>query len=158
MSGRKTIPEEIRATLHHIGLVVGDVAQAERSFGFLGLDPGNRPEPDPIQKVAASFIDLTGRNSVYVELLEPTADDSPISGHLARGGGLHHLCFRVENIEFACRVLVEAGFRQISPPQECVGMDRSFARQPETPSRVAFLLSPIRLLIELLEEGQGGKS
>jgi methylmalonyl-CoA/ethylmalonyl-CoA epimerase len=141
-----------KVSLHHIGLVVSDITKAERALLALGLSPGNPPEPDPIQRVAASFVDLTGRGEVFLELLEPTAVDSPISGHLAKKGGLHHLCFRVEDIEAAYRGLVEAGYRPISPPQDCAGMDRSFGRKPTRPSRVAFLLAPIQLLIELLEE------
>ncbi len=154
MNRRSEMPELPGATLHHIGLVVEDIAAAGRTLEVLGLKTGKAPEPDPIQEVTASFLDLTGRGRVFLELLEPTEEGSPISGYLAKGGGLHHLCFQVADIEAAYQGLADAGYRPVSEPEECLGMDRSFDRQPVKPSRVAFLMAPFRLLIELVEEGR----
>lgn len=51
-----------------------------------------------------------------IELLAPTADDSPIAGFLAeRGEGLHHICFQVENLAEALQKLKAEGWRLIDP-------------------------------------------
>jgi len=48
------------------------------------------------------------------ELVEPAADDSPVSNFVARrGGGLHHLAWRVDDLDRALAVLKRAGVRLI---------------------------------------------
>jgi len=50
----------------------------------------------------------------HIELLVPTADDSPISAFLAkRGPGIHHICFEVPNLERALAEYMQQGMRLI---------------------------------------------
>lgn len=59
-------------------------------FKFLGTEVVEE------QKVKVAKFDING---VHIELLEPTADDSPISAFLEkRGGGIHHISFHVDDI------------------------------------------------------------
>jgi methylmalonyl-CoA epimerase len=52
---------------------------------------------------------------VTIELIEPLAEDSPVSGFLAkRGPGVHHLCFRTEDVEGLFARLRESGVRVLS--------------------------------------------
>jgi methylmalonyl-CoA epimerase len=120
----------------------------------LGLKPLTQPEPDPVQKVTACFMGKEGADEVHIELLEPTDTQSPIAKFLGKkGGGLHHLCFEVDDIDAATRDLEQKGFKVVSEPVECVGYDRSFDLGKNTCTRIAFLMTSNKLLIELLQKG-----
>ena len=99
------------AVLDHVGIAVSDVAQA---VGFyrdaLGLDV-EAPEEVASQRVRAHFVPA-GESAL--ELLEATADDSPIAKYVAkRGPGLHHITLRVGDIRAALARLKEKGVRLI---------------------------------------------
>jgi methylmalonyl-CoA/ethylmalonyl-CoA epimerase len=141
--------------LHHIGLVVPSISEFTEVFRTLGLDQVAQPEPDPIQKVLASFIAPGKGEDTYIELLEPLGDDSPITNFLKRtGGGLHHLCFEVDDIDGIGNELVKKGVNMVCPPVECVGYDRSFKLECTQPSKIAFFLLSNKILIELLQKGR----
>lgn len=144
----------MRLRLNHIGLVTQSIADFAEIFRILGLDEMTQPEPDPIQKVSACFVTAGDGQDVYIELLEPIDAHSPIMNFLKkRGGGLHHLCFEVDDIEGIANELVQKGFQMVSPPVECVGYDRSFKREWTQVSKVAFFLLSNKILIELLQKG-----
>jgi methylmalonyl-CoA/ethylmalonyl-CoA epimerase len=101
----------MKATLDHVGIAVADLREA---LGFyrdaLGLEIEPAEEVGS-QKVRAHFIP-TGEATL--ELLEATADDSPIAKYVAkRGPGLHHITLRVEDIRAALARLKEKGVRLI---------------------------------------------
>jgi len=138
-------------TLSHIGLVVGNAAEFATLLGALGFEQITRLEPDPIQKVKACFLAAREGKGPHIELLEPDGEDSPIAGFLAkRGGGLHHVCFEVDDIDGAMRELAQKGFQPLSSPVKCIGYDRSFELEG---TRIAFLMMPNKLLVELLQRG-----
>ena len=144
----------MKAKLNHIGIVVHDVLETAGLLRLLGLKQLTNPEPDPIQKVSACFLASEDEPDIHIELIEPTHDTSPIARFLAnRGGGLHHLCFEVDDIEEMTERLKQKGFQVVSPPVECVGYDRSFDLKGSQATRISFLLLPGRLLIELLQKG-----
>lgn len=146
----------MKLKLHHIGLVAPRLSELAEAFRSLGLKQATQPEPDPIQKVAASFIAPDKGEKIYIELLEPLSDDSPVTNFLERmGGGLHHLCFEVDDIDSMVDEMVERGFKLVSAPVECVGYDRSFKLESTRPTKIAFLLLANKVLIELLQEGVG---
>jgi methylmalonyl-CoA/ethylmalonyl-CoA epimerase len=63
------------------------------------------------QKVRVAFLQV---GETKIELLEPTADDSPIAGFLAKNGpGIHHIAYEVEDIGVAIRKLESDGARMI---------------------------------------------
>ena len=141
--------------LNHIGLVFPKISDVTEVFRSLGLSEMTAPEPDPVQKVSASFVAAGDGQDVYIELLEPTEGSSPVTKFLKKtGGGLHHLCFEVDDIEAAAEKLTEKGFHMVCEPVECVGYDRSFQREPSQPSRISFFLLPNKILIELLQKGR----
>ena len=72
--------------LHHIGLVAQSISECAELFRDLGLTDATQPETDPIQKVAASFIAAGEGQDIYIELLEPLGDDSPITNFLKERG------------------------------------------------------------------------
>ena len=141
--------------LNHIGVVVHDVLEVGEVLRTLGLKPLTQPEPDPVQKVTACFMGKEGTEEVHIELLEPTDDRSPIAKFLGKkGGGLHHLCFEVDDIDAATKDLEQKGFKVISEPVECIGYDRSFDLGKKASTRIAFLMTSNKLLIELLQKGR----
>lgn len=141
--------------LHHIGLVVPRISGILQALESLGLHAATEREPDPIQQVSARFVGLGREQDLYIEILEPDHATSPISQLLSkRGGGLHHLCFQVEDIGAAAEELVRIGAQMVCAPVECVGYDRSFDLECTQATRIAFFLLAGVLLIELLEEGR----
>ena len=101
----------MKVTLDHVGIAVGELAQALAFYrDVLGLEL-DAPEDVPSQRVRAHFIPV-GESTL--ELLEATADDSPIAKFVAkRGPGLHHVCLRVDDIVAALAELKAKGVRLI---------------------------------------------
>lgn len=92
--------------LHHIGIAVRSLDEAlPRWVDGMGLRlEGIEEVPTERVRVAMVFAGET-----RIELLEPTSDDSPIAGFLAkRGPGVHHLAFKVADTGEMIRVLTEA--------------------------------------------------
>jgi methylmalonyl-CoA/ethylmalonyl-CoA epimerase len=101
----------MKATLDHIGIAVADLAQAIAFYrDALGLEI-DAPEEVASQRVRAHFIQA---GEAALELLEATADDSPIAKYVARRGpGLHHITLRVDDIAAALEQLKARGVRLI---------------------------------------------
>ena len=101
----------MKATLDHIGIAVSSLDAAlafYRDALGLEIDP---PEEVASQRVRAHFIPV---GEAALELLEATADDSPIAKYLAkRGPGLHHITLRVDDITAALAELKARGVRLI---------------------------------------------
>lgn len=98
--------------LHHIGIAVRSIDERLRVYAALGLEPAGE-ELVADQKVRVAFLPVAGSR---LELLEPTAPDSPIARFIEkRGEGLHHLCFRVDDIEAAMQRAREHGLTPLSP-------------------------------------------
>ena len=101
----------MKATLDHIGIAVADLGAALAFYrDALGLTV-EAPEEVESQRVRAHFIPVGG---AALELLEATADDSPIGRFVAkRGAGLHHITLRVDDIAAALAQLKARGVRLI---------------------------------------------
>jgi methylmalonyl-CoA/ethylmalonyl-CoA epimerase len=101
----------MKAVLDHIGIAVKNLDESLALFrDALGLEL-RAPEDVPSQRVRAHFIPL-GEGAL--ELLEPTAPDSPIAKYVEkRGPGLHHLALRVDDIRAALAQLKARGVRLI---------------------------------------------
>jgi len=101
----------MKATIDHIGIAVGDLAESLSFFrDALGLEL-EAPEDVPSQRVRAHFLRA---GDATLELLESTAEDSPIAKFVARRGpGLHHIALRVDDIVAALAELKSRGVRLI---------------------------------------------
>jgi methylmalonyl-CoA/ethylmalonyl-CoA epimerase len=101
----------MKATIDHVGIAVGNLQESLRFFrDALGLEL-DAPEDVPSQRVRAHFLQA---GEAAVELVEPTADDSPIAKYIAkRGPGIHHLALRVDDIVAALVELKAKGVRLI---------------------------------------------
>ncbi|MBK6421521.1 MAG: methylmalonyl-CoA epimerase [Gemmatimonadetes bacterium] len=93
----------------HLGVAVESIEAALAFYrDVLGLTPGPPEEADGARIVSLPFGDSA------VELLEPRAPDSPIAKFLARRGpGIHHVCYRVPDLEAALAACRAAGYRLV---------------------------------------------
>ena len=141
--------------LEHIGFVVESIEEFARVLKAIGFDALTLPVTDRNNNVNASFVAIGGNDDVYLEVLEPAGEASVVSGFLKRtGGGLHHLCFEVDDIEKASKELDSLGFKMVSAPNMCPAYDENLGRTCEGTTKISFFLLPNRLLIELLEKGR----
>lgn len=140
--------------LDHIGLVTKNIEELANVFRALGLKEITDSIENPRQRVAASFVNVGDKDNVYIEILEPARDNSPISKFLEKqGGGLHHLCFEVDDIKRSSGELIEKGFKMIVPPESCEAYDENLKRECSDVSKIAFFIVSDRLIIELIEKG-----
>ena len=106
--------------LNHVAIAVHDLEAASRVYrDMLGAEL-SAPLPQPEHGVTVVFITLP---NTKVELLEPLGEGSPIAGFLARNpeGGIHHICYEVDDIGAARDRLVAAGARVLGPPEPKIG-------------------------------------
>jgi methylmalonyl-CoA/ethylmalonyl-CoA epimerase len=96
--------------LDHIGIAVRSIESA-KIYQDLGLEI-EHIETVETQRVKTAFLSVGDSN---LELLEPTSPDSPIAKFIEkRGEGIHHICFRVDDIESHLERLKAAGYRLIN--------------------------------------------
>jgi methylmalonyl-CoA/ethylmalonyl-CoA epimerase len=96
--------------LNHVAIAVRDIAKAAAIYrDRLGADV-SEPQPQPEHGVITVFISLP---NTKIELIAPLGDNSPIAKFLDRNpdGGLHHVCYEVENIIAARDALRQQGAR-----------------------------------------------
>ena len=106
--------------LNHVAIAVKDIAAASRTYAeTLGADV-SAPEAIPEHGVTVVFITLP---NTKVELLEPLGDSSPIAGFLEKnpGGGIHHVCYEVDDILAARDRLVASGSRVLGDGTPKIG-------------------------------------
>jgi len=96
--------------IDHVAIVVRDLEIALRFYrDTLGVAP-SRILDFPREGVKIAFLPLGGPNGSEIELLEPTDPASGVARFLEKhGGGLHHLCLEVEDIDAALAELMAAG-------------------------------------------------
>jgi len=127
--------------LHHVGFVVASIEQTVDGMArSLGLRWHGEVFADPIQRVKVTFLGEDG--TPQVELVEPDAADSPVGAFLARGGGLHHLCYEVGDLDAQLGEVRTARAIIVRQPAPAV----AFAGR-----RIAWVYTRDKLLIEYLE-------
>jgi methylmalonyl-CoA/ethylmalonyl-CoA epimerase len=106
--------------LNHVAIAVPDLAAAAKLYGgALGAEV-SAPVVEPGHGVTVVFVTLPNTN---IELLEPLGTDSPIAAFLARNpaGGIHHICYEVEDILSARDRLKAAGARVLGDGEPKTG-------------------------------------
>lgn len=96
--------------LNHVAIVVPDLAAASAVYrDTLGADV-SEPEDLPGHGVTTVFVHLP---NTKIELLHPLGADSPITRFLERNraGGMHHVCYEVDDIYAARDRLIKQGAR-----------------------------------------------
>ncbi len=106
--------------LNHVAIAVPDLAGAAAQYrdvlGARVSDPVDQPD----HGVTVVFVELP---NAKIELLHPLGADSPIAGFLARNpsGGIHHLCYEVEDILAARDRLLACGARVLGDGEPKTG-------------------------------------
>ena len=133
--------------LHHLGFVVSSISTAAEDFAVsISARWDGEIIFDPIQRVrVAFFYPADTRNPVF-ELVEPASEGSPVSNFLKKkGGGLHHVCYEIDDLESGLREARGAGLVVMAEPAPAVAFDGR---------RIAWVCSKKRLLVELLERNR----
>src|ERR1700753_576759 len=96
--------------LNHIAIALPDLAAASSVYRDTLGARVSEPLPQPDHGVTVVFVELP---NTKVELLEPLGDNSPIAKFLEKNsdGGMHHVCYEVEDIRAARDRLKENGAR-----------------------------------------------
>ena len=97
--------------LHHIGIVVKNIQESAGELTkFLDFESIAVPTLVGSQKVNICFLKT---NNVFLELIEPAQENSPISDFVEKGGGFHHLCFEVDDIHLELEKMKKNGARVV---------------------------------------------
>ena len=133
--------------LHHVGYVVPSIQECAESFAVaLGATWDGNITFDPVQKVRVTFFQGSNSADALIELVEPGAPDSPVSRFLTKGGGLHHLCYEVGDLESHLEFCKSCGTIILRPPVPAVAFGGR---------RIAWAITKQKLLLEFLECGKG---
>jgi methylmalonyl-CoA/ethylmalonyl-CoA epimerase len=106
--------------LNHVAIAVPDLAAAAAQYrDTLGATVG-APQDEPEHGVTVVFIELP---NTKIELLHPLGEASPIAGFLAKNpaGGIHHICYEVEDIRSARDRLKALGARVLGDGEPKIG-------------------------------------
>jgi methylmalonyl-CoA/ethylmalonyl-CoA epimerase len=106
--------------LNHVAIAVPDLAAAAAQYReTLGASVG-APQDEPDHGVTVVFVELP---NTKIELLHPLGDASPIAGFLAKNpsGGIHHICYEVEDIAAARDRLIAQGARVLGDGSPKIG-------------------------------------
>jgi methylmalonyl-CoA/ethylmalonyl-CoA epimerase len=106
--------------LNHVAIAVPDLAAASKLYReTLGAKVSD-PVDQPAHGVITVFIELP---NTKIELLHPLGDNSPIANFLAKnpGGGIHHICYEVDDIYAARDKLKADGMRVLGDGEPKIG-------------------------------------
>lgn len=106
--------------LNHVAIAVPDLDAASAQYrDTLGAKVG-APQDEPDHGVTVVFIELP---NTKIELLHPLGEKSPIANFLARNadGGIHHVCYEVEDIYSARDKLKAQGARVLGDGEPKIG-------------------------------------
>jgi methylmalonyl-CoA/ethylmalonyl-CoA epimerase len=106
--------------LNHVAIAVRDLAAASARYrDQLGAEV-SAPSSLPEHGVSVAFVELP---NAKIELLEPLGENSPIAKFLEKNpdGGIHHLCYEVDDILSARDRLIAAGARILGDGEPKIG-------------------------------------
>ena len=133
--------------LHHVGYVVPSIAESlTRWSATLSAVSVSEPFEDPIQRARVLFLELAPGGGTRLELVEPLTEDSPVARFLQKGGGLHHLCFEVDELEKHIRHMKAQQALLVRHPQPAVAFGGRL---------IAWMMTRDKLLVEYLERTSG---
>ena len=106
--------------LNHVAIAVPDLAGATATYRDTLGARVTAPLPQPDHGVTVVFVELP---NTKIELLEPLGPASPIAAFLQRSpaGGIHHVCYEVDDINAARDRLRAAGARVLGDGEAKIG-------------------------------------
>ena len=102
--------------LNHVAIAVSDIGAATAVYRDTLGARVSAAVPQPDHGVTTVFVELP---NTKIELLEPLGEGSPIAKFLEKNpsGGIHHLCYEVDDVAAALDRLVAAGARALGEPK-----------------------------------------
>jgi methylmalonyl-CoA/ethylmalonyl-CoA epimerase len=129
--------------LHHVGYVVADVEESLPQWvASLAARWVSDVIHDPLQKVNVVFLQPASEDPVQVELVAPIGEGSPVAPFLAKGGGLHHMCYQVDDLEAHIADMKGRRAVVIRPPKPAAAFGGR---------RIAWMVTRERLVLEYVE-------
>ncbi|MGA2403012.1 MAG: methylmalonyl-CoA epimerase [Syntrophobacteraceae bacterium] len=127
--------------VHHIGIVVEDIEKAKKPYEeIFGLEIEAVLD---VEAFGAKVAFLRLKNT-YIELVQPTNSEDGLGKFLQRGGGMHHICYEVENIDEVFEKLKSKNIRSVTgEPQYTPCFEKALFLHPKDTGNV---------LIELVEK------
>ena len=106
--------------LNHVAIAVKDLDAAAKVYRDTLGATLSAPLPQPEHGVTVIFVELPNSK---IELLEPLGADSPINAFLERnpGGGIHHVCYEVDDILAARDRMKAQGARILGTGEPKIG-------------------------------------
>ena len=107
--------------LNHVGVATPSIERSLELYRkMFGAEPHGAAFDLPAQGVRVCFVDTPNSQ---IELIEPLGDNSPIAGFLERNssGGIHHVCYEVDDIMAARDRLVAEGARILGDGRPKIG-------------------------------------
>jgi len=99
-------------SLDHIAIAINDLESGVKIYSDMGLVFSKERETVESQGVRTAFAKMD--HHANLELLTPINDSSPIKKFIDKNGeGIHHICFRVPDIEKKCEELLQKGYKLI---------------------------------------------
>jgi methylmalonyl-CoA/ethylmalonyl-CoA epimerase len=127
--------------IHHFGFVVSDIVSIMNFFCLSYVQWNGHIYDDILQKVRVTFLLYPG--GILLELVQPNVEDSPVSRFLKeKGGGFHHICYEVDDLEDVMKSMGSMGYIIAKRPKPAVAFNGR---------RIGWMLTPEKKLIELLE-------
>ena len=127
--------------IDHICFAVKNISEGvsywESVFGYRQM---TEVVVNTLQKVKVVF--LAKKESILIKLIEPTEENQSLINFVNRGGGFHHLCFRVEDMNKKISELKEKGLLTLVPPQPGEAFNNH---------EIAFMLAKYGINIELID-------
>jgi len=106
--------------LNHVAIAVPDLAKGIEVYRTMLGARVSEPQAVPAHGVTVVFVELP---NTKIELLEPLGEDSPIRGFLEKNpaGGMHHVCYEVEDINAARDRLKAEGAKVLGSGEPKIG-------------------------------------
>ena len=106
--------------LNHVAIAVPDLEEGIRLYRDVLGAKVTAPQDEPDHGVTVVFVELP---NTKIELRYPLGDDSPIKGFLDKNtsGGIHHVCYEVEDILAARDQLIQNGARILGNGEPKIG-------------------------------------
>lgn len=137
----------VKMVIDHIGIAVKSIESAlEYWRDIFGYHQATEIVVNTRQKVKVAFMEKSG--SLTVKLISPSDKTSPLHKFLARGEGIHHLCFKCDNLDAQLEEFKAKGMRLITPAQPGEAFDNE---------NIAFVFGKMGLNIEVIDTDKRAK-
>jgi len=132
---------EQQMVIDHLGIVVKSVEEGIHHWvNIFGYRQMTDVVVNSRQKVKVVF--MSKEQSLTIKLIEPVDETSPAYPLAQRGGGLHHICFKCDNIDREIDHLTQKGLRVLSKPEPGEAFENE---------NIAFIFAKQGLNIELID-------